>query len=149
MKKSQLRQIIKEEIELVLTENQFEDEISSNLQDKVGFKAPDPSVKNTFKPITLKTLSLQHAIDGKLYIPSGTDEVTAIEVKSSQAQSQLDNARNELVRKYGEEILNAPVIINPKAVWFDKFKIDFPKLGEKEAEFIKGKQDFLKGARKD
>lgn len=149
MKRSKIRQIIKEEIELVLTENQFEDEISSNLQDKVGFKAPDPSVKNKFKPITLRTLALKHAVDGKLYIPSGTDEVTAIDVTSSQAQSQLDNARNELVRKFGEEILDAPVTINPKAVWFDKFKIDFPKLGEKEAEFIKGKQDFLKGGSKD
>jgi hypothetical protein len=53
MKHSELRQLVREELSKVLNENQFEDEINSNFQDKVGFNGPDPSTKNIMKYETL------------------------------------------------------------------------------------------------
>jgi hypothetical protein len=50
MKKSELKHIIKEEIQSVLSENKLENDIMDKFKEKIGFKKPDPSVKNVMRP---------------------------------------------------------------------------------------------------
>jgi hypothetical protein len=88
MKTSQLRQIIKEEIGKALSENVEMDKMNQTLNDKVGVKSANPSVKNTMKKKEFK-------VEFQQYINDDYD-VDFITVKAEDEADALVNPKEQL-----------------------------------------------------
>lgn len=57
-------------------------------------------------------------------LPNAGEGLTRIDLNSEWAQRNLDYYKDTLVDKLGDSILDAPVILNPEEVWFNKVVID-------------------------
>ena len=88
MKPSELRNIIKEEISKALSENAEMDKMNQTLNDKVGVKSANPSVKNTMKKKEFK-------VEFQQYINDEYD-VDFITVKAEDEADALKTAENTL-----------------------------------------------------
>ena len=88
MKTSQLRQIIKEEISKALSENTEMNKMNQTLNDKVGVKSANPSVKNTMKKKEFK-------VEFQQYINDDYD-VDFITVKAEDEADALVKAKEQL-----------------------------------------------------
>jgi len=99
MKKSELRHLIREEIQNVLSENEF-DTAMDKFKEKVGFKAPDPSVKNVMR-------NSPESLPGYRELPDTRADVKdfkkGIKIPSVNAGSVSTLFSKEEVKKWFEE----------------------------------------------
>ena len=122
MKKTDLKRIIKEEIQKVMNESSSK---------------------------TLRNLSLDDAIEDTIYLPTAGEGYSTIRTMvlgkpNSSAQNDLDNARKALISKLGPDILEAPVIIDANQPWFKRFVIRYKPL-----ELAREKYSNVKGSQMD
>lgn len=89
-----------------------------------------------------KDLSLEDAINGKIYIKTHGDSIRTIETRLSSAQTQLDAVKKELSSRY-PNILNSPITINPNNSWLNQFRIDHHEYEAAIASFKQTKSDAL------
>lgn len=92
MKKSELRNLIREEIQNVLSENEF-DTAMDKFKEKVGFKAPDPSVKNVMRE---KEYEVEYFYRFGKYGDEKDNDV--IKVKASSEEEAIEKAKKEAKR---------------------------------------------------
>jgi len=106
------------------------------------------------KTVTLRDLSLDDAVEGMIYLPTTTDALSSIKLynfdgtPTTYAQNHLDRAKEALVDKFGEEILNAKVLINPHADWFKQFDIQYEPLKKASQEYTDSKAATINRLRK-
>jgi uncharacterized protein YdiU (UPF0061 family) len=100
MKKSELRNLIREEIQNVLSENKLENDIMNRFKEKIGFKAPDPSVKNVMR-------NSPESLPGYRELPDTRADVTdfkkGIKIPNVIAGSVSTLFSKEEVKKWFEE----------------------------------------------
>jgi hypothetical protein len=100
---------------------------------------------------SFKDLSLEDAIGDYIYIPTTSDSLTSIRLKepftgkdsSEIAQKNLDYAKAELVKAFGEEILDADVVIDSSKPWFNQFDIQYEPLKQQRDKSSQAKADWL------
>ncbi len=80
-------------------------------------------------------------------LPYPDDSMSRIDINSQYAQRNLDLYKDELVRKLGEEILDAPVILNPSEEWSSKVVIDDESFRNAKEQALSDKRSWLKGER--
>jgi hypothetical protein len=113
MKASQLRNIIKEEISKALSEIDPYEKGMERFKEKMGFKEPNPSVKNVMKekPVTKKPMKeKEFKVEFQQYI-NDDYEMDFITVKAEDEADALIKAKEEL-KKSGK-----------RNVRFDKLKV--------------------------
>ena len=128
MKLDNLKQLIKEEIYKILNEDNTVRNLTLS------------DLKPIATPIKLTGIN-QLIID----LPKTNGATSKIDLNSEYAQSNLDFYKNELVNELGEEILNAPIILNPSEVWYKKVIIDDESFREAERKNLSVKKSWLKG----
>jgi len=102
MKTSHLRNIIKEEISKALSENAEMDKMNQTLNNKVGVKSANPSVKNTMKKKEFKVEFQQYINDDydfDFITVKAEDEADAlIKAKEQLKQSGKRNVRYDKLK---------------------------------------------------
>ena len=131
MKLDNLKQLIKEEIYKILNEDNTVRNLTLS------------DLKPIATPIKLTGIN-QLIID----LPKTNGATSKIDLNSEYAQSNLDFYKNELVNELGEEILNAPIILNPSEVWYKKVIIDDESFREAERKNLSVKKSWLKNEQK-
>jgi hypothetical protein len=130
MKLDGLRQLIKEELKRVLSENiTLRDLTLSDLK----------SVASPIKMTGIDQLNVN--------LPYPNDSLNRIDLNSQYAQRNLDLYKDELVKKLGEKILDAPVILDPSKEWFSKVVIDDESFRKAKEQALSDKGAWLKGER--
>lgn len=92
MKRSELKQIIQEEIHNVLNENDPYEKGMEKFKEKIGFKAPDPSIKNVMKP---KEYVVQY-----WYRQRDDEDLDDVTVMASSEKEAIEKAKKEARRNY-------------------------------------------------
>ena len=122
MKKSELQQIIKEEIAKVLIEVDDYGLDLTRFKEKIGFKEPDPSIKNIMRP---KHIDIWFTTKGRYYktlVDGNKKELSEVE-KILSALTGMDVS----VRYMDEAELNQMKdILNKKGIkftWDDSFDV--------------------------
>ena len=120
MKKSELRDIIKEEIYRIVDEADDYEIAMDKFKEKIGFKEPDPSIKNVIRP---KHIDIWFTTKGRYYktlVDGNKKELSEVE-KILSALTGMDVS----VRYMDEAELNQMKdILNKKGIkftWDDSF----------------------------
>jgi hypothetical protein len=125
MKKSDLKQLIREEIIKVLSENRQ---------------------TLPLKDLSLDTLKIvAEPIANKLVIrlPLPQDSLRQLDLNSPYSQEDLDSYKNELINKFGANILNASIILDPSEVWSKKIIIDDENFRKAKEKYTQGKSAWI------
>jgi hypothetical protein len=125
MKKSDLKQLIREEIKKVLNENRQ---------------------TLPLKDLSLDTLKIvAEPIADKLVVrlPLPQDSLRQLDLNSPYFQEDLDSYKNELVSRFGANILNASIILDPSGVWSKKITIDDENFRKAKENYIQGKSAWV------
>jgi hypothetical protein len=127
MKKTDLKRIIKEEIQKVMNESSSK---------------------------TLRDLSLDDAIENTIYLPASDEGLSTIKTvvlgkPNTSAQNDLDYAREALVNKFGPDILEAPIIIDANQPWFKRFVINYKPLELAREKYSNAKGSWIDSEREE
>jgi len=140
IKMDKLKNIVKE----ILKQGPY-DVALKNLNNKIGITPASNTNKfKEYKKILLKDLSLDDNVKGKIFLPTGTDDVSTININDSNSQKQLDWAKEKLITRFGDKILDSYVIINPNKVWYDQFEIEYQPLKDFEQKYFDTIKKWLK-----
>lgn len=129
MKKSELHQIIKEEIQRILTENTS----TTTLRD--------------LSLVDLEPLAEKDRDDLKVRLPLATNSVMVLIINNEISQSNLDYYKQELVQKLGDDILDAQVILNPSKPPAYRVAIDDEKFISSRKSSSQAMSSFMSGER--
>lgn len=110
MKKSDFKQLIKEEIKKVLSEGRQTLPLKDLTLDML---------KDIAEPIQMNGIDKLNA-----NLPYPSNEYLVLNLKSQFAQRDLDLYKDELVSQFGADILNASVILDSSEEWYNKVKIN-------------------------
>ncbi len=125
MKRSDLKELIREEIKKVLSENRQ---------------------TLPLKDLSLDTLKIvAEPIANKLVIrlPLPQDSLRQLDLNSPYSQEDLDSYKNELINKFGANILNASIILDPSEVWSKKIVIDDENFRKAKEKYTQGKSAWI------
>lgn len=126
MKLDNLKQLVKEELKRALSEGR--------------------------KTLPLKDLTLEDlAIMGKVaYLPNTDDSLLNLDLTNPERSNELlQDYKDELVSKFGMIILNAPVILDPSEVWYNRVVINDKNFQEEREQRSQNKMAALQGLSKD
>ena len=126
MKLKGLRQLVKEELKRALSEGR--------------------------KTLPLKDLTLEDLADmGKVaYLPNTDDSLLNLDLTNPERSNELlQDYKDELVSKFGMIILNAPVILDPSEVWYNRVVINDKNFQEEREQRSRNKMTALQGLSKD
>lgn len=131
MKKSQLKQLIKEEIKRILNENTTIQNLTLS------------DLKPIATPIKLTGIN-QLIVD----LPKSNGNTFKIDINSEYAQNDLDFYKKQLTNELGDEIMNAPIILNPSKVWYERAMIDDESFEKAKERALSAKKSWLKNEQK-
>ena len=98
------------------------------------------------KDLSLDTLKIvAEPIANKLVIrlPLPQDSLRQLDLNSPYSQEDLDFYKNELISKFGANILNASIILDPSEVWSKKIVIDDENFRKAKEKYTQGKSAWI------
>jgi len=122
MKLDNLRKLIKEELKRALNETRQTIPLKNLNKDNLT------SIASPIKMIGIDQLNIN--------LPNPNDSLTTLDLNSEFFDLKLEEYKNDLVDKFGANILNASVILDPSEEWFNKIKID-------DKDFLEAKKQYL------
>jgi len=130
MKKNLLKELIKEEIRKVLSETRQVIPLKNLNKDNLALVASPSQMKG-----------INNRLD--IHLPQPQDSMLRLDLNDESFDNRFESYKNNLISKFGANILNAPVTLNPSEVWHSKIKINDENFEKAKENYIQGKQSWI------
>lgn len=135
MKLDNLKQLVKEELKRALNETRQTVPLKDLNKDNLT------PIASPIKMTGIDQLNVN--------LPNPDDSLSVLDLNSEFFDDKLESYKNDLINRFGANILNAPVILDPSEIWSRKVKINDKDFLNAKEQYSQRKMTALQGLSKD